>query len=87
MSEVNEKPEKLEFGQWFAGKTHPLWLYRELPEGMTPATLSNLYPGRAVLFQVQVGPDAGSWYSCYFAGSYVPVIRDYLRRGIPVYVQ
>lgn len=81
------KPEKLEFGHWFGGRHHDLWKYDEIPPGMRPATLRDLYPGRPVLFRCRIGPDSGKWYSGYFAGNSVAPIRAMVTAGIPVYVK
>lgn len=82
-----ESAEKLEFGQWFDGRSHPIWHYKEVPDGMRPATLYDLYPGRPVLHQVQIGPDKGDYYACYYAGSFCQPIREQIKRGMPVYVK
>ena len=82
-----EEPVKLEFGQLFDGRSHPLWHYKEVPPGMRPATLRDLRYGRPVLYQVQIGPDAGEYYSGWYAGNSVEPLKDYIRRGVPVYVK
>lgn len=81
------KPVKLEFGLWFDGRSHPLWMYEAVPDGMRPATLRDLWPGRQVLYQVQLGPDAGKYYTTYCVNDRQEILREMVRRGHPVYVK
>ena len=82
-----EDPVKLEFGQWFDGRSHPVWHYKTVPPGMRPATPRDLWYGRPILYQVEIGPDKGEWYSGYFAGNSIEPLKERLRLGLPVYVK
>lgn len=79
--------KKMDFGVWFDGKSHPVWMYPEVPPGMRPATLRDLRPGRPVLYQIQLGADAGTWLSDYVTPTTYPILRHYVQSGRPVYVQ
>lgn len=79
--------KKMDFGVWFDGKSHPVWLYPEVPPGMRRATLRDLYPGRPVLYQLQLGKDAGSWMSDYVTRNSYPVLRYYIQTGREVFVK
>ena len=79
--------ERLPFGMWFDGRSHPLWHYRELPEGMRRAGMSDMYHGRPFLYQVEIGPDAGGWYTGYYAGNDEAPARWRLLHDIPLYVK
>lgn len=80
-------PERLEFGEWFNGRHHDIWHYHQVPEGMRPATLRDLYPGRTVLYQVRLGPDAGDYYTAHYHGNHVEPIRWMVQHGHPVFVK
>jgi hypothetical protein len=79
--------KKMDFGVWFDGRSHPVWMYPEVPPGMRRATLRDLWPGRPVLYQLQLGADAGSWLTDYVTRTTEPILRHYIRSGIPVYVK
>lgn len=79
--------KKMDFGVWFDGRSHPVWMYPEVPPGMRRATLRDLWPGRPVLYQIQLGADAGSWLTDYVTRTTEPILRHYIRSGIPVYVK
>lgn len=83
---MNE-PEKLEFGQWFDGRSHPLWHYKSVPPGMRPATLHDMWHGRPFLCEVLIGPDKGEYYTGYYAGNSVEPIKYRLTHGFTVYVK
>lgn len=83
---MNE-PLKLEFGQWYGGRSNPIWHYKALPDGVHLADPKDLWPGRPVLWLVQLGPDAGQYYAAIATRSNIPILQDYLQRGIPVYVK
>lgn len=80
-------PQKLEFGQWCSGRSWPVWHYQELPEGVRPARQGELWNGRPVLWQVQLGPDKGDWYAARVTPFNIKALSDYIARGIPVYVK
>lgn len=84
---MNDEPQKLEFGQWYGGRSHPVWHYESLPDGVRLAGGKDLWQGRPVLWQVQLGPDAGQYYAALATRSNIPILLDYLQRGIPVYVK
>ena len=79
--------EKLDILTRYNGKDLPHWLYREVPSDMRPATMRDLIFGRPVLYQLQLGSDAGAWLSDWVTPSTRPVLQHYIRTGIPVYVQ
>lgn len=81
------EPRKLEFGMWFNGRSHSLWCYDSVPDGMRRARANDMHPGRQFLYQVQLGPDAGLYYTGYFAGESMLPILLYIRTGVPVYVK
>lgn len=56
-------PYKGELRIWMGGRSWPVWLYDELPEGVRPAELRDLIPGRPVLYRMLAGPNAGKWAS------------------------
>ena len=72
---------------WFDGRSHPLWMYEAVPEGMRLATLRDLWPGRQLLYQVQLGPDKGKYYTSFCVGERQEIFREMVRRGHPVYVK
>lgn len=81
-------PVKLDFGQWFEGRSHPIWVYDEIPSGMRPAALRDLIPGRQVLYLVEIGPDKGKYYSGFFVGEeHTMALINKLKRGIPIFVK
>ena len=53
----------------YNGRSFPVWKYDEVPEGMRLAAYRDLWYGRQVLFQLQLGADAGK----YFIGFFVEV--------------
>ena len=54
---------------------------------MVPASPHALYLARPVMWQVQIGPDAGRYYAARVTSCNRPVLLDYIRRGIPVLVK
>ena len=82
-----ENAVKLDFGTWFDGKSHPHWHYQEIPPGMRLATLRDILPGRPVLYQLQLGKDAGTWLSDYVTRTTYPILRLYIQSGRAVYVK
>ncbi len=79
--------KKMDFGVWFDGKSHPVWLYPEVPPGMRQATLRDLFPGRPVLYQLQLGDDAGSWLTDYVTATTYPILRAFIQAGRKVFVK
>lgn len=77
---------KLGIGVWMGGRSLPIWCYDAVPEGVRPATLQDLWPGRPVLFQVRIGPDAGSWYQDYVRPTTIEPLRRRIQLGTSVYV-
>lgn len=71
----------------YNGRSFPVWKYDEVPEGMRLAAYRDLWYGRQVLFQLQLGADAGKFCSGIVRPSTIMVLRDYIGRGIPVYVK
>ena len=78
---------KLEIGIWFDGRHHDLWCYDTVPAGMRPAPLRDLWPGRQVLYQVQLGPDAGKYYTGFCIPGRGEILREMVNRGHHVYVK
>ena len=82
------EPVKMEFGHWFDNRSHSLWIYDEIPAGMRPATLRDLWPGRQVLYQVETGPDKGKYYTGFCVGEErINALRHKVQNGIPVFVK
>lgn len=81
------QPERLEFGLWFDGKSHPIWHYKEVPEGMRIATLKDMYYGRPFLAEVLLGPHKGDYYTGYYVGKEVAPVRYRITHGMPVYIK
>lgn len=82
------EPVKMEFGHWFNGRSHSLWIYDEVPAGMRPAALRDLWPGRQVLYQVEIGPDKGKYYTGFCVGDeHLNALRHKIQNGIPVFVK
>lgn len=54
---------------------------------MRPATPRDLWYGRPVLFQLQLGADAGKYCTGIVRPSTIGVLREYLNAGVPVYVK
>lgn len=69
-------PELLDISADVYGKSCPLWHYRHRPKGLHQAKVSELRKGMPVLYRVELGPDAGNWYSDYVREStYKPLCR------------
>lgn len=66
---------------WMGGRSWPVWLYDELPEGVRPARLSDLWNGRPVLYRVLVGPNEGRWASDFVAPSTRAALEARIRDG------
>jgi hypothetical protein len=71
----------------YNGRSFPVWKYDEVPAEMRPATPRDLWYGRPVLFQLQLGEDAGKYCTGIVRTSTIGVLREYLNAGIPVYVK
>lgn len=80
-------PRKLDIGVWMGGRSLPVWSYDAVPDGLRPATIQDLRPGCPILYQVSLGPDAGSWYQDYVRPSTIEPLRQRVRSGEPVYVK
>jgi len=88
MEEGKKFPYKLEFGVWWNGKSHPIWVYDKVPEGMRPArSLRELWYGRPVLSVCMLGPDKGLYYTDYVRETTIEAYKCRLEMGIPVYVK
>ena len=81
------EPVKLEIGQYINGCHHDIWCYDQVPSGMRPATLRDMWPGRPYLTLVLTGPDKGKYYTGYYIGNDVEPIRYRITHRIPVYVK
>lgn len=82
-----EKPRKLETGCWFGGRSHPCWLYKEVPPGMRRAEAADIRLWRPVLYRVRYGPDAGGWYATWVRPSSRELFLRMVSDGEPVYVK
>lgn len=80
-------PERRDAGQLVSGVIRTLWHCKAVPESMRPARLEDLRLGVLVMYQVQIGPDKGEYYTCYYSGSFIEPIKNYVKTGVPVYVQ
>ncbi len=54
---------------------------------MRLATLRDLFPGRPVLYQLQLGDDAGSWLTDYVTATTYPILRAFIQAGREVFVK
>lgn len=79
--------ERIIPGIWMDGKSRPVWRYEDVPEGMRPARVSDLYHGRPVLYRVLIGPDKGMWYTDFVRPSTYRIFRERIEKGLPVYVR
>ncbi len=71
-----DPPIRLEFNAFLDRRSLPLWHYKTPPSGLRPAELCDLYRGRPVLYKVELGPDAGEWYTDYVrASNYAALCR------------
>ena len=68
------------------GRSLAVWVYDTVPEGVRLATLRDLQPGRPVLYQVRIGPDAGKYYQDYVRPSTYQVLLRMLQDGVPVFI-
>jgi len=84
---MEKAPEILEIGQWFNDRSHQIWHYFDVPPGMRRARLYDLYIGRQVLYQVQIGPHKGDYYTAFYVGNAVEPLREKVKSGVPVYVK
>lgn len=80
-------PFKLEIGVWMNGKSHPIWCYDKVPDGMRLASLRDLWWGRPILTKVLLGPDEGCFYTEYVRESTIEILKARIEQGIPVYVR
>lgn len=74
-------------GEFFNGEHHHIWKYSSVPEGMRRARLTDLRPGRVVLYEVRTGPDEGMYYTGFVQGANREVFRWRILNDIPVYVK
>jgi hypothetical protein len=79
--------EKLDFGIWFDNKSHPIWHYDEVPEGMRLASISDLYYRRPVLHLATSGPYEGDYLTDYVGPGTYYIFKNMIEIGIPVYVK
>lgn len=82
-----EDPEKLPIGIYFNGRSHTTWHYRQVPPGMRPATVADLYMDRPVLHAVRIGPHAGDYYTDFVRESTYGIFRWMIEHGQEVYVK
>lgn len=80
-------PRRLDISVWMDGRSRAVWCYESVPEGVRPATVRDLWPGRPVLYQVRIGPDDGKYYQDYVRPSTYQVLLQMLQDGIPVFVK
>ena len=71
----------------YNGRSFPVWKYDEVPAEMRPATPRDLWYGRPVLFQLQLGADAEKYCTGIVRSSRIDVLRGYIDTGVPVYVK
>ena len=71
----------------YNGRSFPVWKYDEVPAEMRPAMQRDLWYGRPVLFQLQLGEDAGKYCTGIVRSSTIGVLRGYIDAGVPVYVK
>lgn len=78
---------KLDISVWMGGRSLSLWCYESVPAGVRPAAARDLWPGRPVLYQVRIGPDAGKYYQDYVRSTTREILLQLLSGGVPVYVK
>ncbi len=71
----------------YNGRSFPVWKYDGVPDGMRLATVRDLWYGRQVLFQLQLGEDAGKYCTSIVRGATVEILKEYIRTGVPIYVK
>lgn len=79
--------ERGELCIWMGGKSWPVWYYDELPEGVRPAAPRELYPGRAVLYRVKVGPHKGRWATDFVRPSTRAVLYERIWAGEEIFIK
>jgi hypothetical protein len=84
---MNEKPIKLEIGQYAFNRHYDVWCYKSVPEGMRPATAADITFGRMLLYKVRIGPDAGSYYTSVVTAKNHWVFLYDVAHDWPVYVK
>lgn len=68
------------------GRSLAVWVYDSVPEGVRLASPQDLRPGRPVLYQARIGPDAGSWYQDWVRPTTIEPLRRMIQLGTLVYV-
>lgn len=81
------KPQKLDIGIAWNNQVYDIWHYKEVPPGMRPAELQDLVWRRQVLYQVQIGPDRGDYYTDIVRPTTINILREMVRTGHPLYVK
>ncbi len=80
--------EKLQIAIWFNGRSYPIYRYEAPPADVRPATVVDLARyGTPVLYEVSLGPDAGSWYTDIVRPATRQLLEGKVRRGCTVYVK
>lgn len=79
--------KKLSVSIWDGRRSIPVYCHSRVPEGVRPAMAKDLFPGRPVLYQVRVGPDAGSYYEDFVRAATHRVLLRMLQERVPVYVR
>ena len=87
MEESKKYPFRLEIGVWWNGKSHPIWCYYRVPDGMAQvSSLRELWEGRHFLSECLTGPDKGCYYTGIVRPAVIEALKARLQQGIPVYV-
>ncbi len=72
---------------WMGGRSWAVWYYDEVPEGMRPAALRDLFPGRAVLYRVRLGHYEGKWASDFVRPSTRVALYERIRAGEEIFIK
>lgn len=82
-----DEVKKLGIGIWDGRRSVPVYCHSTVPDGVRPAVARDLFPGRPVLYQVRVGPGAGSYYEDFVRATTHRTLLRMLQEGVPVYVR
>ncbi len=72
---------------WLGGRSWSVWYYDDPPEGLRAASLRDLYPGRAILYQVKIGPNEGKWASDFVRPSTREALAARIRDGEEIFIK
>lgn len=79
---MTKYPRKLEVGQSINGVHYEVWCYNKVPEGMRHAYDSDLKVGAMILYEVEVGPEKGLYYTAVVTWDNMMVLRSKMAKGM-----